>query len=297
MRLDSLLRLHWIANPGVTQKHRDDYASKLRRFARHIGRDPEASDLTPENISEFMQHFIVLGQSAFTANHHRTVLMLCARLAFEDGLIDKLPRVRKLKEPQRVPRGFNEHEMRRVIAQMRIAPALPLRAHPGREKGTWKPADWEILGRGIWEVGARPTSLFSVRFADVSEYLRVCGERTKTAMDHVGKISDALSQLITERKRQRNAGPNDFVLVWPCKRRHLWTALRKHILTPAGIGKETSLYGILKGATSYVAKEKGVYAAAQFRGHTDVKTTVRHYIDPRIANDDFSAIDVLPAIG
>lgn len=296
-RLIDLLRQHWVENPGLTAKHREDFEMKLRSFERHIGHESTTDDLTAELIGGFMMGLKDAGKSAYTVNHHRTVLMLVAGYAERDDIIRRKPRVKRMREPKRVPRGFNSREMVRIVAACSQAPAIPQRMHQQYDQlGSWTGDDWHILIRGVWELGTRPTALFSVRFQDVTNgRLLIRGQFTKTGIETAAQITPTLSALIDQRRIERGALPDDLILIWPCNRRHLWMCLRKHILTPAGIGKETALYGVLKGATSYVARELGLTASMKFRGHTSVTMTL-NYVDPRIADKEIPAIEVLPPI-
>lgn len=292
-----LLKRRTLENPGLKKKSIEQYSIAVNLFAKYLGREPHVEDLETEKIAGFVTWLVANGRSARTANGKRATLLMLARFASELGWLPKLPRVKKLTEPRRTPRGFTSEEMTAILKACEFAPSMPMILNGAKKVRTWTPTEWQILLRAIWETAARPTSLLGVTFGDIQRGMMVVrAELTKTMTDHCRPISPTLHALIQQRKDERRAGECDLVLDWPGHHRQLWYALRRYILNPAGIDKHVSLYGARKGAISYIAKKRGVQEAARFAGHRNPKVTIDSYIDPRIADDDYNAIECLPQI-
>ena len=157
---------------------------------------------------------------------------------------------------------------------------------------------WSTLLRVLWETSSRVSALLSVRPLDChldEKYLLVRAEHTKTGIDTIYWISadcaDAVSRIYDPHSSQ--------VWPWPFTSRHFFKTFRQ-IIEAAGLHADKKLamqlsHKLRRSNLSYTAANGGIELAQLQAGHASAHTTLRHYIDPRIARQR-SAVDVLPKL-
>ena len=91
------------------------YRISIRNFAATLGREPELSDLTDDNLIRHMQRMIDAGRANATANKDRNQLLTLWRHAHRTQLVESWPSVPELPQAERVPRAWLADEARQLL--------------------------------------------------------------------------------------------------------------------------------------------------------------------------------------
>lgn len=264
-----------------------EYQIVLRHFTRFAG-DVFLSDLTDDLICRFLRHRLETSSPA-TVNGNRAKLLALWRAAWRKRLVDELPRdIPKLREPQHVPRAWTVDEVSQLVA-------YSARMH-GKVGVVLKRDWWTSLIRTTWETGQRIGALMQARQVDCDldgQTLLVRAASTKTGLGQVYLLS--IETINTIAPVLRPTEP--LIWAWPHCRRWFYIHFRR-IVEAAGLsaGSHHDLFHKLRRSNlSYTALGGGIELARQQAGHDHASTTLRHYIDPRIAQQR-SARDVLPPL-
>lgn len=228
--------------------------------------------------------------SARTVNSKRTSLLTLWSAAAEAGLCrpPNRKRIPRAKEHRRIPWAWTTSEIERLVSACRSL--------QGSIDGIPSRAWWPSIVLTIWDTGMRIGALLSIVTEDLNlaeRYAIVRAENDKSGTDRYYPLGDQATAAIAGHLcPHRNR-----VFPWPNCRRQLFYNFRK-IVTAAGLksGKSMGLFHQLRRSNlSYTAAHGGIELAQQQAGHASPATTVRHYIDPRIAHQK-SAVDVLPKL-
>jgi len=112
----------------------------------------------------------------------------------------------------------------------------------------------------------------------------LAAENTKTRTEQVFRLPD----YVVAKIKELTWPPRELIWEWPYNRRYFWTVFRNKIAKPAKLdplpGERFGLFHkVRRTAASLAAAQGGVAAAQMLLGHSSARTTIEHYIDPRIA--------------
>jgi len=228
--------------------------------------------------------------SPATTNSKRRAILTLWDAAAGDGLCRKPDRRRvpKAREFRRLPPAWTVSEVERLVSHCRALPGMVAQIPRSR----W----WTSLVLAVWDSGERISATLSTATADCNlaeRFMLVRAENQKCGIDRLFWLSDATVAAI--------AGHYDtgrqLVWPWPHCRRYLFVQFRS-IIGGAGLTAEKSMglfHKLRRSNISYTARNGGLDLARQQAGHSSASTTLRHYVDPRIAHER-SAVDVLPPL-
>jgi len=199
--------------------------------------------------------------------------------AVECEIIAKIPPIPKIRCPQKVPRAWAYDEFKRLYE---VANCLPGRVGVQLAR-IW----WPSLIAAAYHTGSRIGALLQVRWADIDlgrGFLVLRAESTKTKQEQIFKLPDYVIAKI----KAMEWPTRELVWEWPHCRRYFFAFFRKKIARPAQLepmaGERFGLFHkIRRTAASLAAARGGITAAQVLLGHSSAKTTMTHYIDPRIA--------------
>jgi len=265
------------------------FQTAVNGLSRFLGHQAVLAELEPETVTAYLRRLLDAGQAPATVNTRRYSLVALWQAAAEEGLIGPPPKIPKLAEPERLPVAWTVSELERLIAY-----SGSLAGDVGRiPRRYW----WPSLILGIWSTSARVSSLLAVRSEDCNlaeRYLILRAEHTKVRRDALKHLTDqAVASIAAHYDADR-----PLVWPWPYNRRYLWHFFRRRIVEPAGLSASyrgmSLFHKIRRSGISYLAAVDPELARQQ-ADHRDVRTTWRHYIDPRIACAR-NAADELPKL-
>ena len=228
--------------------------------------------------------------SPSTVNSKRRAILTLWDAAANAGLCRPPNRklVPRAKEPTRLPWAWTTSEIERLIAVCRS-----VRGTIGDvPAGSW----WPSVVLTIWDTGMRISSLLSISSPDVNlaeRYAIVRAEADKSNCDRFYPLGNGSTAAIAG----HYCPHRELAFPWPFNRRRLFYRFRQ-IVTAAGLTSRKTMglfHQLRRSNLSYTAAGGGVALAQQQAGHASPATTVRHYLDPRIAQQR-SAVDVLPEL-
>lgn len=290
MNLAALIDNYAAARIGLRPGTIEQLRVTVRLMERYAGRPLTVSDLSPELAAGFLAAGIKHGRSPSTVNSKRRALLTLWRFAHRSGLAPQRPpdaeAVPRLREPKRVPVAWSVAEIERLITTARFL--------PGRVGTVPRRYWWPALFLTLYDTASRVGAMLCALTADCDlreRRLLVRAELTKTWADSLYSIHDqtvAAIAAIYDPSRE-------LLFLWPYCRHHLFSTCRR-IVQVAGLNADTRghdlFHKIRRTNLSYCAASS-MGLAQQQAGHADPRTTVRHYIDPRISRGQ-SAVDVLP---
>jgi len=266
-----------------------DYRSVVEHLVEWYGRDVRLSRLSDDMLCRYLRHLSENGAAPATVNSHRAKILALWRCAWRKRYVNELPRdVPKLREPQRVPEAWTVAEVSCLVAHCR---ELPGKIGPV-EKATW----WTSLVLATWETGQRIGALLQSRrddFKGGARTLLIRPDTTKTGAGQLYSLSENAVGAISAALHIDNT----LIWQWPHGRRWFFAQFRR-IVEAAGLkaGPHNDLFHKLRRSNlSYTAANGGIDLARQQAGHDHARTTLKHYVDPRIARPP-SARDVLPPL-
>ncbi len=265
-----------------------EYQSVVKHLVEWAGVDVRLARLSDDMICRYLRHRLKTDAPA-TVNSHRAKLLALWRCAWRKRLVDDLPRdVPKLREPKRVPVAWTVSEVSRLVAQCRALTG---------KVGPVPAADfWTSLVLVAWETAERVGALLQAEQQDCDLDHRTLLVRPDTTKTDAGRLYSLGEDTVATIAKILHPD-HRLVWHWPHKRRWFFTVFRR-IVEGAGLsaGKHNDLFYKLKRSNlSYTAAGGGIELARQQAGHDHARTTLRHYVDPRIARQP-SARDVLPPL-
>jgi integrase len=261
----------------------------IRRLRKHLGRDVEIRELSDGILADFLKSQLSKGLSVATVNNYRAVLLAVWNHAFTNRVVDRAPRVKKLKEVWNPPEAWTVPELKKLLAAAR-------RFRPGDSYGP-TPCDrwWPALLLIAYDTALRRRTLLAIRRDDIdlaAGLLRVDGRTTKTLKGQVFRLSaetvaavrdiwDPPRELLFGDVKPRTQYKHfDFLIDAAGIRRHR----RK------GLGK---FHALRRSTATLVAAAAGVGAASSLLAHSDHYVT-RRYVDPTAVQLDVTKI--LPSL-
>lgn len=246
-------------SPVVVKKYR----AHLRFFEEWLGRPAtlgELADKTNEYVSQ-------LGGSPHTILKKRTVLRAFLRYA-ADNLWISMPKIRKVKVPEHIPRALTKKEFRQLLmhAGKTQRAAILLAYDTGLRHSDLFRATWNDLHRKIYK---------PFKFKDKIVYYRLIIIQHKTGTKIECRVRVSTVKALEAVRREGNPRLLPFsggARSW--KERWNKLKLRSGIPCPG-------LQMIRRTGASHAAKN-GLNVQA-YLGHKGGATATRYYIDPRIA--------------
>lgn len=230
------------------------------------------------------------GVAPRTVNSKRTSILTLWDAAAEAGLCraPNRKRIPRAKELRRIPWAWTTTEIERLVSVCRSVRGT-LGTIPAR---SW----WPSIVLSIWTTGMRIGSLMSIATSDLNlaeRYAIVRAEHDKSGIDRYYALGDQAIAAIAGHLCPHR----ELVFPWPYGRRQLFYKFRR-IVTAAGLKSRKTMglfHQLRRSNLSYTAAGGGIALAQQQAGHASPATTVRSYLDPRIAQQK-SAVDVLPEL-
>jgi integrase len=254
-----------------------DVRRAVLQLPEQMGRDVRLDELDDSMIAEFLKATIDAGRSRATANNRRANLLAVWNHAFREGVIDRAPRLRKLREVRNVPEAWSHSEMKRILAAARRFRPSELYA------GVRANLLWTAILLVAYETGLRRGSLFALRHEDVDlerGWIVADGSTTKTLRGQSFRISEetiAALRAIWHPPRER--------LFDGIKPRRQYEHFRL-ILEATGVKQPPRKTGQLfhrvrRTCATLIAGRAGLSAAGAQLGHSEAEVT-RRYIDTRL---------------
>lgn len=271
----------YVLSRVISDGHKQHILRVARRFqiATGVG---SIEEITSQHLAAFVRWLDTLTGNVNTKANYLDHVRLLLRYAARCGLSDKVPMFPEIRRARRVPRAWSYEEFRRLYD---IANRLPGRVgvHLAR---LW----WASLIAVAYHTGSRVGALLKVRWRDLdmqTGLLVLRAENTKTRTEQVFRLPDYVVSKIKELAWPRR----EFIWDWPYNKRYFWVVFRSKIARPAKLeplpGERFGLFHKIRRTTASLAAAQGGIAAAQLLlGHSSPKTTIHHYIDPRIAVSD-----------
>jgi len=248
-------------------------------------------ELTERRLAERLADYAKT-HAAATTNSRRRALLTLWRAAADEGLASP-PRTRlipKQPEPRRAPVAWRAQEVSALLLSSQSAGGAPLDGVP---RSTF----WRALILTVYDTAGRIGAVLATEPADCNlgdAWIVLRAENQKDRTEQWCPLSDqtvdALRPMYDPRRTR--------LFPWPFSMVHLWRQFRR-IVEAAGLSasrKRKDLFHKLRRTSlSYTARES-VELACKKAGHCRPELTVRHYIDPRIANTGDAALDALAAL-
>jgi len=232
------------------------------------------SSLTEIHLAAVVRHVLGRGSSPATANKVLRHLMAILRFARRKHLIRHLPRIRKLREPERLPEAWRLEEITAILEAAK--------AEPGAVASIPAGAYWESLLLACYDSGGRIGAVSAMRPMDVDlghGWAKLCAENQKQSRDQFFQLDDQTVRAIGriwDRERP-------LLWPWPFGRNALYDHFRK-ILKRAGVSygqMHGGLFHKVRRTSGSLVEANGGDGSRQLGNSRAV--FLKHYWDPRIA--------------
>lgn len=267
----------------ISRAWREHLRYVVRGFSRFLERPATLGDLSEASIIGFMRA-LAPGHSARTVNDNRGALIILWNDAFDEGYLERGPRrVRRLKEPERIPTAWLLPEFRLILEAAKRA----------RTIRTWTPQKWRGLFLTIYDTSHRISPLLRVpRDCLQGEWLTVPAELTKAKRETRHRLHPETAETLHSLPHDDPPPYDELLLYWPVTRRRLWREFER-ILKGAGLPHDHKglFHRLRRSSYSAVYAELGLQAASAHASHRSDLS--RSYLDPRFLKSP-AAIDVLP---
>lgn len=267
----------------LTEKYVGAIVAVVRDFGIHLGREALVADLTDANVCDYLrsyrQHW-----SARSTNDRRATLLTLWRAAWEEGLTETLPRrVRRIPEEHDPPEAWTLAECERLFSEAS-------RQHgkiDGVEAGAW----WLSLCLTVYWTSARISALRATPTDCYTSGEGLLVRKQKNRKPQWFHLPPTCCDAIDATRPQKRK----LIWPWPYCPRYFWTRFRR-IVEAAGLPSPKTgrhlFHRLRRTSISLCASVDPVVAQRQ-AGHSDYRTTLASYVDPRICAGQ-TAADILP---
>lgn len=263
----------------------------LRKLYNHVGRDILLGEQTDALAAGFFRAQLDQGMKATTINGLRATWFAIWNHAVDRGVVDRPPRVKKLRELRSEPDAWTIPEVKKLLA-------AALRFHPGMGyQGVPCNLWWHAAFLVVWWTAMRRGSVLSIRRDNVDP--------------ENGMITVDAAAMKNRRSKRYLVGPDAIEAIgkiWLPERELLFPlngcvrTTDKHfdqILESAGIRrsrrKTVNKWHMLRRTTATAVHARaGMAAASALLGHSDSYVTMR-YIDPN-QSGALGVTRILPAL-
>jgi len=111
---DFLDNFYFPFRPATSPRTIKLYRHSVRKFGQFCGRSPTLADLTNQNVGKYLAALLASGLRPATVEKERCQILAIWRDARMEGLVDRGPRIQKVKVPDPVPRSLRECELRQL---------------------------------------------------------------------------------------------------------------------------------------------------------------------------------------
>jgi integrase len=211
------------------------------------------------------------------------------RFACRKKYLDTWPDVPAEKTPQLIPLAWSEVE----LAALYAAAAKQIDSVGNVPASLW----WTALLLVVWDTGERIGALLSTPRGGVDrkcEWLAVGHEYRKGQdKDRVYRLGPKTSEKVRELLARHS---EKLLFPWPYTKTYIWNRLEK-ILKNAGLptDKRCKFHRMRRSVASHYEAAGG--DATALLGHANRRTTIKHYLDPRIVPAHKPACEVLFKLG
>lgn len=274
----------------IKPRSREVMQLSVRQFERwalsRLGRVLTLEDLTEDLLLDWMAAIKSAGRVARTVNNHRQVALTLWEFGFDEELTARAPnrrKVRKLKEPKRIPQAWTLDEMGRILHACRTRGRV-VRTHRRKGRILWDWRHWLALILTLYDSCHRISAILEVersQFDPRAGTLRVRAEQVKQNADIVHTLSPETVQALEALPDD----PSGKLLAWPIARPEIWRSYKK-ILTAAGLSatRRDAFHKVRRTSYSFVFREQGLVGASRHAGHsTDMSAA---YLDPSLLELD-----------
>lgn len=253
---------------------RNQYRFALKNFATVLGRPPELADLTDDNLAMLCHWLTNEGLAPITVNERVGRLKTLWTWLARRGKVPTFPTLERMPVPHTTPRAWTVDELRRLFD----ACAKEQGFVAGIPAGSW----WLALHSWLWCTAERCGATLSLRW----EHLDLDGQiAIVPAPIRKGSQKPAVYDLWPEccsALRTIRLPSRDLVFPWHMSEASYYLHYGK-ILRRAGLpdGRRNKTHAMRVSHASW--REASGGNAMQDLGHGSRETTVKHYLDPRIA--------------
>lgn len=281
--------------PAASPSTLKSYRITLGFFDRFIGSPARVCDLTNEIVSRFQ--VARLGEvTRPTVKRDLDNLKALWRFCCRRGLVSVWPELPSISCAAPTPVALTEAEIARVwISIQRETRPVVVSCSPLLEIAA--PVYWSALFLVCWDSAERFSAVFNLKERNLdleSRWILFPAESRKgRTKDNVRPISPdtvvALEKLLALYPRRTHSTR---VFRWALNRGLVWRRLAD-IMLRAGLpdSREFKFHAIRKSAASHLCAAGG--DPRRLLGHSDARTTDRHYLDPRISADDRAELERL----
>jgi integrase len=289
--LSALPEIYYLHHPCLRAGTLDQYDRAARSFCKFCGRDLSISEIRKPNVLRWIAQRLK-EVSPRTVKRERGDLLTLWRFAWAEGYHKENPdtlSIPTVRCPKKSPTAWHLDQLQKWIEA-----AGRLR---GNMRGTTvSKADWwRAYILFLYRTASRPSAARLVRPVDVDlehGFVVLRAEVSKTGHDDICRLNEQVIEAI----RKIYDPESKYIFYWPYHPDKIWR-LYKQISESAGLPTDRyhSIGCMRRTTASLVAANGSVEMARQLLGHASADTTLRHYLDPKIAFQN-SAVDVLPNI-
>ena len=264
------------------------YHHTLDRFRDFLGREAELADLDDLTVSRFLRWRASTphrGRLPSPASVVKDRTQLCAiwRLAAEKRLVGEFPSLARKSVPHKIPKAYTLEEMRALLAAASARPG-----NVGDLPAAWW---WRTLLQVAYQTAERIGALQALTWGEVdsrtNSVIFLAATRKGRHRDILRPITPELSAEL----EQHRGAPGSLVWPWPYEYHYLWTVFRS--MAERANVRPLGFHGLRKSAASYLAAAGG--DPTRLLDHAKPQTTIRHYIDPTILQEQDS-LGLLPRL-
>lgn len=274
---------------GKSQNTSRLYRNTIRKFGKHLGRTAVIGDLNHKTVTSWLRFQLeqtTLQRATIEKDRH----LLCAlwRYCSRKRWAGAEPEIQKIDVPDRIPDTWSDDDMQAIVKACQQADGMIGDA----EACLW----WEALVRVISDSAERIGAVLMVKWSDIDRdgWLTVRAEyRKRKSRDRRYKLRP--ETLKTLERLKQSAGSTKVIFNWPYQYNYIWKKY-KTILTNAGLAtsRRDKFHKIRRSTAS--AFEAAGGNATELLDHSDRKTTLQYYLDPKSLKKVQPA-DILPGIG
>ncbi len=263
------------------------YASELRSLARRV-QDFSGNGHIP-STEEVVAWLKSLDVETTTVNTYRRYLLVIYNWMYSEGIISQKPTIPRHKQTEKVPEAWTAQEVEKLLDVVNGLDGT-VGKHPASK---W----WAALIHAVYWTGARIGSILKASPEDFdSERMILKLRKTKNGRERSYQLHPVAVEAILA-----VFDPDaELLFFWPYSYNHLFKAFRK-LVVKAGIrykpGKKFQLFHRLRRTTITYCWIADPALAQRQADHTSAEITKRHYVDPVIAEEALSAVNVLPVLG
>lgn len=259
---------------GRSPRMKKEYRRVIALLGDCVGHEPLFDDLSDKVAADFFAELGTRGYAAGGVNSQRCRLFALWRLAHDQGLVTKPPKVRKLPVEKEAPDAWTLSEMSALLQAADECYFTPIAGIPARRF-------WRAMLLVGWYTALRKRSLGSLRRDDVDFQRRTiysAGSGMKTRKGKYFKLGDDAFDAILEiwlPERELL-----FPTIYDKRFGEMWDKL----IVDAGVSRSRKVtkhfHMLRRTVATQTAIQAGIPAAVALLDHSMPQLTIDHYIDP-----------------